>query len=351
MNQHESRGTKHREFPHIGQRIGKTAIAVFLCLLIYRILLGYEGDAMPAEAGITAIICMQPFVRDSRAFAINRVKGTLIGVVWGLIFLWIFYAFHLEDAHFIFLYALMGVGVLFSLYSAVVVGSPDASGLAAIVFLCIVIAFPDIDAPIRSAFFRVGDVLIGTFVAIGVNVFRLPYRRNPNYLFFVRTKDLIADRYAQVAPSIMFKLNYLHEHGAKVCLISDHAPAFFTLQMSSTKLDVPLIVMDGAAVYDINSNQYLYQRPMDPASSAWLMQKCDELGAGYFIYTIHDNKTCIFHHGTISEEEQVIFQSMKRSPYRSYLEGEDFHPEEIVYIKIIATEEVLQQYMFQLYPS
>ena len=70
-------------FPHIGQRILKTGIAVFLCLLIYY-LRGYSGQDMPTEAAITAIVCMQPYVRDTRTYAINRFAGTLIGAFWGL---------------------------------------------------------------------------------------------------------------------------------------------------------------------------------------------------------------------------------------------------------------------------
>ena len=72
--------------PHIGQRLTKTAFAVFLCLLI-NYLRGLHGSAMSSESCITAIICMQPFVRDSREYAFNRIAGTLIGSFWGLLFL------------------------------------------------------------------------------------------------------------------------------------------------------------------------------------------------------------------------------------------------------------------------
>ena len=59
----------------------KTAIAVFLCLLIYYIR-GYEAGNMPTEAAITAIICVQPFVKDTGKFALERLTGSLIGSVW-----------------------------------------------------------------------------------------------------------------------------------------------------------------------------------------------------------------------------------------------------------------------------
>ena len=51
--------TERPGLPRIGQRIVKTAVAVFLCLLYYFIR-GYRGQNMPAEAAITVIICMQP---------------------------------------------------------------------------------------------------------------------------------------------------------------------------------------------------------------------------------------------------------------------------------------------------
>ena len=47
------------EWHPVGQRIVKTSVAVTLTLFFY-MLRGYAGETMPAEAAITAIICMQP---------------------------------------------------------------------------------------------------------------------------------------------------------------------------------------------------------------------------------------------------------------------------------------------------
>ena len=160
----------HREddepwvLPHLGQRIVKTTVAVFLCLLFYY-LRGYRGQDMPTEAAITAIICMQPYVRDTGAYAVNRFVGTLIGAFWGLLLLLLLNDFPSLGQSVLLLYAMMALGVLLSLYSAVLVRMPDAAGLASIVFLCIVIAFPDIEAPLRQAAHRLLDVFVGTAVA------------------------------------------------------------------------------------------------------------------------------------------------------------------------------------------
>jgi len=326
-----------RGLPHIGQRITKTAIAVFLCLLFYD-LLGYSGGSMPSEAMITAIICMQPYVRDTRDYALNRLAGTLIGAFWGTLFLLMLLAFPSMSAYMPLLYARMALGVLISLYTAVLIRKPDTASLAAIVFLCIVIAFPDIEDPLRQAGLRILDVFVGTLVSIGVNVFRLPREKMRDQVFFVRTKDLVPDRFTPLPSAALFRLNYLYDDGARICMMSEHAPAFFMLQMNATKLNTPLIVMDGAGIYDADRNVYLQTETLIPEDTQRLTDRLRQLNISCFIYTVHANKTCIFHMGEIRDPEQIVLDRMRRSPYRDYLEGEIFEPEEVVYLKVIDTD-------------
>ncbi|MBQ8137301.1 MAG: FUSC family protein, partial [Clostridia bacterium] len=323
-------------FPNIGQRIIKTTIAVFLCLVFYY-LQGYRGAAMSAEAPITAIICMQPYVHDTKEYALNRVAGTLIGAFWGFLFLLIVPLFPSVSG--IPLYALMGLGILISLYSPIVIRKPDTSSLAAIVFICVVIIYPDVEHPLDQAFHRVLDVLLGTGIAIGVNVFRLPRTKRRDQLFFVRTKDLIPNQLSQLPSFALLRLSFLNNDGANICLISEHAPAFFIGQISQMHLNVPMIVMDGAGIYDTDENTYLATSNMPPSSSRWLMNKLSNMGISYFIYTVHKNRNYIYHHGTMSQEEQIVYQRLKRSPYRQYLDDDAYALEDIVYIKVVATEE------------
>ena len=336
-----------RLLPPLGQRIVKTAVAVFLCLLYYW-LRGYRGMNMNTEAGITAIICMQPYLHDTRDFAVSRLTGTLIGSFWGLLLLLVLLAAPELENHLFLVYTMMGLGVLASLYTAVLLRRADASGLAAIVFLCIVIAFPEIEEPLRQAGDRIFGVLLGTGVAIGVNTFRLPRSKNREAVFFVRARDLAPDRFSQIPSSALYRLNYLSQDGARICLMSEHAPAFFTLQMSQTVFSVPLVVMGGAAIYDLNEQTYLYTENIRPQDSRRMREYLDRMGLSYFIYTVHSHRTCIFHSGDMREEERVIYNRMKRSPYRDYLDEGDFPPEEIVYLKVIGTDQETARWLATL---
>jgi len=320
--------------PYIGQRIVKTSIAVLITLLVYY-LRGYRGADMPSEAAITAIICMQPYVHDTGEYALNRFIGTLIGAAWGLGFLLLMLLFPHMGENLLLVYLRMAVGVMLSLYTCVLVRRPDTAGQAAIVFICVVIAFPEIEQPLQQALTRFTGVLLGTVAAVAVNVFRLPRDKERDLVFFVKLADLVPDRFSQLPAAARFRLNYLYNDGARICLMSEHAPAFFTLTMSQAKLSVPFIVMDGAAIYDANENSYLQAETLDPAESSYLRGYLEELGISYFLYTIHHDKVCIFHQGAMRAQEQIIFEHMKRSPYRSYLEGEIYTAEEIVYLKVI----------------
>ena len=323
--------------PLIGQRIVKTTVAVFLCLLFYY-LRGYRGQEMPTEAAITAIVCMQPYVRDTRDYAFNRFAGSLNGAVWGLLFLLLVLLFPALAENMLVLYAVMALGVMATLYTAVVVRKPDTASLAAIVFICVVISFPDISDPLRQAADRMLGILVGTAAAIAVNVFRLPRSKNRSSVFFVRMKDLAPDRFSQIPSAAQFRLNYLYQDGARICLMSEHAPAFFALQMSDAMLNLPLIVMDGAAIYDAKEGRYLSVQTLGERPALRMRAHLDRLGVSFFLYTVHADRTCVFHIGPMSGQEELLYQRMRRSPYRSYLDGENYEAGEIVYFKILTDE-------------
>ncbi len=339
----------HAHIPHIGQRMVKTSLAVFLCLLVYR-MLGFRGSSMPAEAAITAIICMQPFVSDSQTFALNRFTGTIVGTLWGLLFLLLMTRRPFLGQNIFTLYGLMAIGVLLSVYTTVLMRAPDISGLSAIVFICIVVQFPDIEEPFLQAGQRFLGVMIGTTVAIFVNTARLPRDRQKNCVFFVRGKDLTPSRIAKVPPSILFHLNRLYEDGAKICIMLEHAPALFTMQMSSCHVSMPLIVMDGAAFYDTAENRYLAVQNIPTEHAAWLKSWLQKRQIHFFTYVIDQNRTCIYHDGSLNELELKALKQLQRSPYRSYLEGENLSTDEIVYLQILGQMDELEHLRRELMP-
>ena len=333
-----------------GQRIIKTSVAVMLCLLFY-MLRGYSGEAMPAEAAITAVICLQAYMHDSKENALNRLLGTLIGACWGFLFLLIIMHLPALGKNRLILYPLMGIGTLIALHSAVLLHKPNASSLSAIVFICVVIAYPDIDNPLDQAFHRILDVMLGTTVAIVVNAASLPRVRMRDRVFFLPVMYLAADQFERLSPAVLFRLQNLYREGANICLMSRHAPSFKMAQFNTANVTVPMIVMDGAAIYDPNENTYLAISSINPASGRWLMKRLEDMSASYFIYTVHKDRNCIYHHGPMTEREQTVYRHLKRSPYRYYLDDDHFSLSEIVYIKVVTSGDEAERIQQELEPT
>ena len=204
----EKPNKKSLRLPHAGMRMIKTAVAVFICLLIYS-LRGYEIGSGMSEAAVTAIVCMQPFVQDTKEYALNRLSASLIGSVWALLMLLFLMDFPVFSDNQIVLYAVMAFGVLAALYTAVLFRASDAAGLAAIIYISIIVGYPNIEQPLHSALIRMLDIHIGLAVAVLVNIIHLPRRKNRDSVFFVRTKDLVPDRFSTIPPAVLFHLNSL----------------------------------------------------------------------------------------------------------------------------------------------
>ena len=332
---------KKSYLPPLGHRILKTAAAVFICLVLH-ILSGYRGSV--STAAISAIICMQPYATDSRTFAIERIMGTLHGSLWGFAYLLLMPPLLPVTAWKMLLaYAVMGLFVLLSMYAAVVMKRASTAALVAIVFLGMVIDYPFVETDAGDALITLIDTLIGVLVAVFVNIYHLPRRKCPEKLFFVRTMDLVPDRYSQLPSSVHITLDLLYNDGAKICLVSRWAPAFIISQMGLLNVNVPLIVMDGAAIYDIRENKYLEVVEIPHPNAARLGEIIRGFGSFCSYYTVRERSLCIYRDGPISEAEREEYRKMKRSPYRNYMEGSYSDADRIAFMRVIDTPERIRE--------
>ena len=326
---------KYFLLPGIGQRMIKTAAAVFICLLIY-ILRGYRGMAI--QSTIAAIICMQPYVSDSKKTARNRIIGTIMGGVWGLLFLLLMQYVPAIGSNMFLVYLLMSVGVVAVLYTCVLCRITDSATLAAIVFLCVIIMYPDVESPLQQTLDRIIDTIIGVCVAILVNMMHLPKKKHPERIFFLHLKDIAADRYSLVPSRVMIELNRLYDAGARICLETRWAPAFMISQMSALRINMPIIVMDGAALYDMRENAYYELMEISHADADLLREKLRARGICICIFAVHTNTMLLYYDGELSPEERLDYETMHRTPYRNYMSGMYGDEDRIVALRFLTEE-------------
>ncbi len=148
--------------PVPGMRNIKTALAVFICLLIYY-LWGRDGVLL---AAIAAIICLQENIMKTIEAGVHRVVGTVIGGAFGIGFINIPWVRHSP----IVAMVLCTVGITLLIYLMLLVKLRECITIALVVYLIIALDI-DMAAPVAYALNRVLDTLIGIVVAIVVNRF------------------------------------------------------------------------------------------------------------------------------------------------------------------------------------
>ena len=154
-----------QHWPHVGMRLVKTSMAVFLCFVVY-LLRGEQG--IPFYSAIAAILCMQWEIKNSFSVAWNRVVGTLIGGFSGMGVLYLYWLF-LWDKPAILWYLLVSLCIIPLIYLTVALHKGTAAYITCVVFLCITISHGMDVSPYRFAIDRMIDTGIGILVSLAVN--------------------------------------------------------------------------------------------------------------------------------------------------------------------------------------
>lgn len=143
----------------IGMRNIKTAVSVFLCVLISRLL----KMEYPFYAAIASVISTSSSVTDSYIAGRNRMFGTLVGAMIALIC-------SLISPGNVFL---CGIGIVIVIYICNLLNWNKSVSIACIVF-CVIMTNLNGRNPFEYSFNRILDTLLGIVIAVIVNYTLVP---------------------------------------------------------------------------------------------------------------------------------------------------------------------------------
>lgn len=151
---------------HVGMRNVKTALAATLCALLYAFF-----DRNPTFACIGAIFGMGSDFKNSKLNGGNRLFGTIVGGLIGMVLFYIYIQFYPEPtSNFRFmLFELLFVGIIILVLVCQKLVIPGAIQPAGVV-LCIILFNTPVEAYITYPLNRIFDTAIGVIVGIAVNM-------------------------------------------------------------------------------------------------------------------------------------------------------------------------------------
>ena len=322
------------EFPAIGQRIVRTVIGIFLCYLVY-FLLGGRGNVFFAVLAV--LQCIQPYMKSSVDMAKQRFIGTFIGAAWGLVFSFLTQAiFFFSTTEHLYRYLLIALFAGVVLYTSVAFQFKDVAGFSAIVFLSIATDPLVGQAPFFLVSGRFIDTMIGVMIAIAVNSFHFPRDRNTNILFVTGVDNILVSKPdLKISPYSIVELNQMIEHGMNFTISTWRTPASLLQLTEGINLNLPVVVMDGAAIYDMENHSYVETCPMAYKQAKIVMDFLEKKGVHYFTNVIVDDTLLIYYKEMSNAAEKGIYDELKTSPHRNYINRDLPEGEEVLYFYII----------------
>lgn len=321
--------------PPVGNRIIKSAVGVLLCWCVY-LLRGRNG--IPFYSMLAALWCIQPYINKTFSMALQRTVGTLIGAAFGLITIVLeIFVFDIYDRPVGFIVvALMIIPVI---YTTLLIKRPNASYFSCVVFLSITVNHIMDENPYLFVLNRVLDTFIGIAIGMLVNSARLPRRRVKDVLFTAELDDMLSPISEQLTAFSKIEINRMLAEGLKFTLVTMRTPASLMSILSDVNLSLPVVVMNGAALYDFRENSYVKAYIISRDSCERVRAVVNAAGMNVFTNALCDDSLVIYYDKLENEAEQKIFSSLKKSPYRNYLNRPPQPKDRVIYLMIIDRSE------------
>ena len=344
----------------IGLRTVKTAIAIFICLLIYILLKsielipGVKQDFAynwynPFFAAIATAYSIHASRNASFKQAKNRCVASLIGGIIGILLITIYELFgfkwvnltsiDLKTFNFIVPYCLISLVSIVVVVVGLMLNQPQAVFVSILTFLSVTVN-PNINVDYWQWQFglnRILSTIVGVLVALGVNLFRLPHKYyNKNLLFCVGIDGMLNES-DTIKGFMQFKMNYLYFRGANVTLFTTRTPATFMSLITDVKISHPIICMAGAALYDAQNKHYLAIENMDDDILNKTLEVLKEYKVSPFINTIKDDVLFTYNEEIANEGAKIYFDSKKNDAY-SVMIHDKAPTTNVLYLLIIEEE-------------
>ena len=319
--------------PGIGMRIIKSSIAVAVCFVI-DYLRGEGGMVFYSQ--LAALWCIQMYRSNTIRNAIQRIIGTLVGAVYGLIYLLSYSHMIREGTSYVVAETItVSLLIIFILYTTVLMKKPQASYFSCVVFLSIVINHATDVNPYMFVWNRFLDTMIGILVGVIINDFRICLHPNRDTLFVSGLDEVLLDRRESLSQFSKVELNRMIDDGMNFTVSTMRTPASIIEIMKDVRLTLPVIAMNGAALYDMQNYSYIkvYVIPSLTAKKVMGLIKSENM-CGY-ANVIIDDMLVIYYDEVEDEINRGLVKKLRTSPFRNYVNRPLPEGESVVYFMIL----------------
>lgn len=327
-------------------RIIKSVIAVAICFLV-NALRGELGMVFYSQ--LAALWCIQMYRSNTTKNAIQRIIGTCVGALYGLIYLLLFpHLISVIKSVFWVETIMVSLSLLFVLYTTVVLKKNQASYFSCVVFLSIAINHAHDIVPYLFVWNRFLDTMIGIVIGILVNDVRICINPDKETLFVSGLDDTILNINESLSPFSKVELNRMIDSGLKFTISTIRTPASLIDPVKDIRLKLPVIAMNGAVLYDTQKNSFIKITSIPIDLSNQLMDIILDSGLCWYANVIVDDVLLIYYTRNDDDINTKLVNDLKVSPYRNYIERPLPKNEDVVYFMLLDKSDRINEFYLSL---
>lgn len=333
---------KNVKIPGVGMRIIKSAIAVSLCMIV-NIIRGDNGMVFYSQ--LAALWCIQMYRNNTFSNAMQRTIGTIVGALYGLLYILLYPQFtELAFSSYVIEMLFIFISIVLVLYTTVLIRKNKASYFSCVVFLSIVVNHIGDLNPYSFVWNRFLDTMIGILIGVCVNNIRICPKPDRETLYVSGVDGIMVDKDNKISAFSKVELNRMIDDGLRFTISTMRTPASLLEPLSDINFKYPAIVMDGAALYDINKNQYVKEYVISATSSNELIELMKNNDIHPFINVIIDDTLLIYYQELKDEINRDLVRKLRVSPFRNYINREFPGDENVVYFMILDKDSKIDEF-------
>ncbi|MGD9558990.1 MAG: HAD hydrolase family protein [Oscillospiraceae bacterium] len=322
-----------RQLPSVGLRMVKTAAAVFITLVLSHL----RPNGMPLYAALAAMISMQTTATGSLKRGVDRAIDTLVGASIGLLTLMVMQWVPLFE-HWVLRYLLIALVTITVIYVTLLLRRLESSYFTWVVFLWVVLFHGDL-VPWMAALNRVIDTLMGIAVSYIINGLWLPRRRTAHTLYVASFDNVLGQWDGTLPHNTAVRLNRLLEKGLPFTVATHRTPTTLLPRLEEAQVDLPLVVMNGAAVFDPKRRHFSFSVSIPYITAQAVAAACDEPAVQCYQYAIRHGELHVYCAPPRNDYAQVLDERLRRRQHQSYVPGPPAEGTDILFLFIAGPPE------------
>lgn len=165
-------------------------------------------------------------------------------------------------------------------------------------------------------------------------------------LFVSDLDGTLLNNSAKISTESAILLNKSIENGTNFTIATARTPATIINILKDVNVSLPIVTMNGSAIYDIKTNQYINYTSLPKEKGLEIYKLIKSLGINAFVYTIDNNYLYVYHDKLVHPYQLEFYNTRKATKYKTFIQGELNPNFDVLYFTIMDYEDKIN-YLYE----